>query len=316
MQPPTEASSPKYRNVEPTIFDSDMENPLDKGDFGFDPSFLGSSTPDASRQLEDLFLSPASTTRPSDSNSCLSPSDLTLNGNSKESSAVTEPTPSYRSDTQSNSPADSSHGSSADSPMGHLRNPSVHSNSEIFSPGSVGGDRFLPNGWSNAEDISAVHDDFFSQDNGASFLKGDFAVDGDIEMSNKAMASAFDFESAASSPSPLKMDTNTVAKTEPPPSQCSPAERKAAGHGSSTNGQQVRVNPNARPFLLTFTNTFDRCSTLRTPPSCFKTRCHHHTHRTKSSMPRHFGLLSRPRPSTSKKGPQPLTLYTPRCLRP
>lgn len=244
MQPPTEDSSPDFRNVEPTIFDSDMENSLEKGDFGFDASFLDSSTPDASRQLEELFLTPASTTRPSNSKSCLSPSDLTLNRDSKESTTVTEPTPFYRSDTQSNSPPDSSHASSSDSPMGHLRNASVHSNSEIFSPGSVGGDRFMPNGWSNPDDLSTVHDDFFSQDNGSSFLKGEFTVDGDIEMSNKAMASAFDFESAASSPSPLKMDTNTGANTEPPaPPQSSPTERKAPGPNSNINGQQVRAGP-------------------------------------------------------------------------
>lgn len=118
-----------------------------------------------------------------------------------------------------------------------MRNPSIHSNSEIFSPGSVGAERFLPDGWSNTDSFSATQDNFFGQDNGSSFLKNDFTVDGDIEMSNKAMASAFDFDSAASSPSPLKMDIISDNAINPTPS---PREAKTAKPNPKANGQQVK----------------------------------------------------------------------------
>ncbi|KAL1955540.1 hypothetical protein VTO42DRAFT_8419 [Malbranchea cinnamomea] len=247
MRPLSQPSSPRFQILEPTIFDSDMENAFERDHFGcLDPAVLDSSTPDASSQLEDLFLSPRSATQASESTSCLSPAKLTLNGTSRDSTSVAEP-PSYPSDTQTDSPADSSHASSADSPVGHIRNPSIHSSrSEAFSPGSVGKERFLPSGWSHTADFSATQDTFFGQDNESTFLKDDFTVDGDLEMSNKAMDSAFDFDSAASSPSPSKIESKPESQGKPPtpkPSNVTEAQEK-------TNRRQPLNNHTPSPFVF------------------------------------------------------------------
>ena len=45
-----------------------------------------------------------------------------------------------------------------------------------------------------------------------SFPMDGFSMDPDLEVSNKAMDAAFDFESAASSPSPLKTDNGSLPR--------------------------------------------------------------------------------------------------------
>lgn len=201
--------------MEPIILDNDMENGMDEREMCcFDPSVLHTSTSNPNRDFEELFLRPSSAAQMSDGVSCLSPADMMSN---KTMNAHVEPAQpgSTPSDTRSDSPGDSSHGSSADSPDGHLRNASLAStHSELFSPSSVGTERFLPAGWPNNEQLSATDGAFMGQDQGGLSLKDNIAAETDLETSNKAMASAFDFESAASSPSPLKMEL-TADKSRP-----------------------------------------------------------------------------------------------------
>ena len=196
--------------MEPIILDNDMENGMDDREMCcFDPSVLHASSSNPNRDFEELFLRPSSAAQMSDAVSCLSPADMMSN---KTLNAHVEPAQpgSTPSDTRSDSPGDSSHGSSADSPDGHLRNASLAStHSELFSPSSVGTDRYLPPGWPNTEQLSATDGAFLGQDNGGLSLKDSLATETDLETSNKAMASAFDFDSAASSPSPLKMELPT-----------------------------------------------------------------------------------------------------------
>lgn len=188
--------------MEPIILDGEMDNGMDeRGDICcFDPSVLHSSTSNPSREFEDLFLRPSSAAPMSDMMS-----SKPLNSHVDTAQPGSSP-----SDTRSDSPEDSSHGSSADSPGVHLRNASLASTqSELFSPSSVGTERYLPAGWPNAEQLSVTDGAFIGQDQGNLSLKGDLTMDTDLELSNNAMASAFDFDSAASSPSPLKLDMIT-----------------------------------------------------------------------------------------------------------
>lgn len=228
-------------NIEPTITDSKMGSSLENGYMdGFDPALLDSSAPDASRELEELFLHSAKTAP----TSCLSPAELTRNAKLNKSApdAAANPAP-YPSDTQSDSPADSSHASSADSPVRHLRNTSLNSNhSGIFSPGSADAKGFGTNGWANGGGFTANQDGYFGQNGESSFWKTDISMDGDIELSNKAMDSAFDFDSAASSPSPLKMDTAAESNGKSPTSQQSlPASTAQPRAGSNSSPSQVRL---------------------------------------------------------------------------
>jgi hypothetical protein len=215
------------------LFDTGMEDgAVDKEDAVgcFDSSLLGPSNDD---ELAEMFLN---TSQLSDSSTELSPSTLDSSNGIKRPSVVPDLRPSYPSDTQSDSPGDSSHVSSPESGVEHTRNHSIHSNaSEVFSPGSMGTERLLPNGWHATDHFSpAARKPYFGQQNASSPLfKNEFVVDPDLEMSNKAMDSAFDFESAASSPSPLKMEAAPKSKTKPGPSQQSFAHRPQARKNSA-----------------------------------------------------------------------------------
>ncbi|KAF3491929.1 ankyrin repeat protein [Arthroderma uncinatum] len=196
--------------MEPIIMDGDMDNIMDDRDtLCFDPSVLNASTPSLGRDFEDLFFRPSSAPQLSDAMSCLSPSEMP-----NKSQNDVPPAGSTPSDTRSDSPEDSSHSSSMDSPTGHLRNASLASNhSGLFSPDSAGTERYLPD-WPNTEQLSLGEGAFLGQDSGSFSVRGDSVMDHDVEFSNKAMASAFDFDSAASSPSPLKMELN-MEKSKP-----------------------------------------------------------------------------------------------------
>ncbi|KAK2750366.1 hypothetical protein FQN57_003846 [Myotisia sp. PD_48] len=199
--------------MEPIIIDNELENIMDdRENVYFDSSGLSSSNPNLSRDFEDLFFRPSNSAHIPDTFSCFSPGEMTSTKHPDSRQTDLQPSGSTPSDTRSDSPEDSSHGSSVNSPVSHLRNASLASNhSELFSPNSVGNDQFLPAGWPNAEQLSIADGSFLEQDNIPLPLKGDCPLDQDLEFSNKAMASAFDFDSAASSPSPLKMENAAMA---------------------------------------------------------------------------------------------------------
>ncbi|EAS31394.3 membrane-tethered transcription factor [Coccidioides immitis RS] len=201
MPPVNVSASPKFAGCEPFIVDSDMGSLDEEGDLRcFDPSVLEVSGPNTVHDFEDLFIRPSSSAQMSDAMSCMS--DLTSKATTHRHPPAAESRLSP-SDSRSESPGESSNGSSANSPLGHTRNLSLFSNpSEAFSPGSVGTDQFLPT-WPNSHDYSLAEESFVAQDGRSLSVKEEYATETDIEMSNKAMDSAFDFESAASSPSPL-----------------------------------------------------------------------------------------------------------------
>lgn len=228
--------------------DGDMDNIMDDRDtLCFDPSVLNASTPSLSRDFEDMFFRPSSAPQLSDAMSCLSPSEMP-----NKSQNDVPPAGSTPSDTRSDSPEDSSHSSSMDSPTGHLRNASLASNhSGLFSPDSTATERYIP-GWPNADQLSLGDEGAFLGQESGGLLTRDDSMEHDVESSNKAMASAFDFDSAASSPSPLKMELNTE-KSKPtvfkqsfrtPPSSTFTGSSSDAG-----SSQQVSILPFLNIYL-------------------------------------------------------------------
>lgn len=180
-------SAPVFSSFEPLIFD-EMEDNVDM--HCFDPVVLDSPTPNDTREIDDMFFTSSSTTTGPDSQ--ISPNKLNKGGPSSSGAFVGSR--SSPSDTRSDSPGDSSYSSSADSSRGHIQNGSLNSNNPAtFSRGGAVTGQYIPDGWPNADDFSI----------------GGFAMDTDIESSNKLMDSSFDFDSAASSPSPLKVETAT-----------------------------------------------------------------------------------------------------------
>ncbi|EEP78766.1 predicted protein [Uncinocarpus reesii 1704] len=197
-----------------------MGNPDDDDVRCFDPSVLEASASHDSHDFEDLFLRPSSAAQMSDALSCFS--DLTSKGSVNVPPAVTQATLSPPN-TRSESPEDSSNGSLANSPIGHARNTSLLSNpSEAFSPGSIGTDQFLPSTWPNSQDFTVANGSFGTQCGGSLSVKQEYITESDIEMSNKAMDSAFDFESAASSPSPLAAGASAEKRKPEQPKEALP----------------------------------------------------------------------------------------------
>ncbi|PGH17176.1 hypothetical protein AJ79_01314 [Helicocarpus griseus UAMH5409] len=252
MWPPSNPSSPVFPNLEPVIVDGDMDNPYGDSDMNcFDPAVLDSSATDGTQNFEDLLLRPSTATQASQSASCLSPARLMKAGHQPSAANFTT-THSPLSDTRSDSPEDSSHSSSADSPPGHLRNGSVNSNtSAVFSQNSRAGERFSTPGWPSLDEFTVGDSPLFGQSNGTPSLNGDYNFDTDLETSNKAMNSAFDFDSAASSPSPLKMEA------VPEPSTNTQQPKKVFRGPSNTIQQVMESNspssnfpPSTNPFYF------------------------------------------------------------------
>lgn len=220
MRTTDQPTSPSFPKFEPLILNSDMGSLGGDNDFNcFDPAVLESSASNPNHnEFEDLFFRPPSSAQMSDAMSCFSEITSKATGNDvssnvAESSALSPP------EIRSESPEDSSNGSLSNSPVGHTRNASLISNpSEVFSPGSIGGtDHFLHTSWTSPEDSSFL-DGNLGQNADFSSAKSDYVTEADIEMSNKAMDSAFDFDSAASSPSPLVAEARVDMKATHSPS--------------------------------------------------------------------------------------------------
>ncbi|KAJ5247256.1 hypothetical protein N7468_002239 [Penicillium chermesinum] len=173
---PTEApSSPAFPNLDPIIMDDEMEATFNHADMDFlDPAKLNMPSDTAGGDFDDLFARP-------------------LMG----------------ADSPAESPDNSSHSSSSESPSNHLRQASIastnsvaHSDHPFISAG------FSTEDWMHPELSSVKEESPFT-------IEPSYPMDGysmgqgpDLESSNKAMDAAFDFESAASSPSPLKVENS------------------------------------------------------------------------------------------------------------
>ncbi|EGC43438.1 ankyrin repeat protein [Histoplasma capsulatum var. duboisii H88] len=244
MWPPNNSSSPIFRHPEPLIVDGDMEHLYGDGDMKcFDPSVLQASTPHEEDGFDDIFLRPSTATQPSNSTSCLSPARLIKAGHQRSSTKFPE-TQSPLSDTRSDSPEDSTHSSQS----------------------SRAGDRFSTPAWPSLVDFTVGDSSLFGQTNDIPPFNGDYPLDTDLETSNKAMSSAFDFDSAASSPSPLKVEIapETNHKSQQP--------NNMLRGPSNTINQVIESNSPSTNFPTSASPFYFRGSSDASKPSAFRSK--------------------------------------------
>lgn len=200
------ASSPKFPALDPIIVNEGMANPYQDTDMDFlDTARLQLSSENAGQEFDHLFSRASSSRTVANSNPpCLSPSALSLKRSYQEHEALRQPKV-FASESPAESPEDSSPSSSSESPRNHLRNSSAASStSAVHSENTVMPFGYTSDDWANSDYDHVKDESLFGFDASLPNLEGPFPPVTDLESSNKAMDAAFDFESAASSPSPLK----------------------------------------------------------------------------------------------------------------
>ncbi|OJJ49868.1 hypothetical protein ASPZODRAFT_149327 [Penicilliopsis zonata CBS 506.65] len=209
MGPVETVSSPAFPVLDPIVIDDEMDNPYRDTDMDFlDPSRLQMATDAAGQEFDDLFSrAPGSRAMANGDSTSLSLAELSRKRHYQEPDSLNQPH-TVASDSSADSPGTSSHSSSSESPRNHLRHTSVAStNSAVYSDHTMIPSEFPSADWMNNGLLSMRGDPLFGLDASLPALDGGFAMDTDLESSNRAMDAAFDFESAASSPSPLKSET-------------------------------------------------------------------------------------------------------------
>lgn len=211
MGPAETAPSPAFPVLDPIIVDDEMENTYKDADMEFlDPARLQMSPGNAGQEFDDLLArATSSRTLNADSeSSCLSPSELSVNKrNYAEQERLRQPR-IMAADSPVESPDDSSRSSSSESPRNnHLRHSSVASSaSAAQSENAMMPFGYTSDDWMNPDLGSVKEESLFGLDTSSPHpVANGLPMEGDLESSNKAMDAAFDFESAASSPSLLKM---------------------------------------------------------------------------------------------------------------
>ncbi|KAF9882828.1 hypothetical protein FE257_005101 [Aspergillus nanangensis] len=208
MGPAEAVSSPAFSVLDPIVVDDQMENPYQDPNLDFlDSAALQMSSEHAGRDFDDLFARSTSSRTVTESGSvCLSPSELSVKRPYQEQDVLRQPN-LVKPDSPVESPEASSRSSSSESPRNHhLRNPSVASStSAIHSEHST----MMPFGytsedWLNQDLATVKEETLFGFDPSLPNMEATYPSETDLESSNKAMDAAFDFESAASSPSPLR----------------------------------------------------------------------------------------------------------------
>ncbi|KAJ5832646.1 hypothetical protein N7474_000957 [Penicillium riverlandense] len=250
----TEApSSPAFPSLDPIIVDDEMQSTFHDADMDFlDPAKLEMSAGNAGGDFDDLFAGiPNSHT----------------NGTAESSKAYQDQNPLRKppllsADSPAESPEDSSRSSSSESPRNHLRQASVAStNSVAHSDNPLASNGFPPEDWMHPELSSVKEEPLFGED--SSFPAGFSA---DLEFSNKAMDAAFDFESAASSPSPLKIENAPQPKGQKRPKSqvwspnSSAAQPSAEAAAASSVGHLVSLS-----FSWSNYNSFPQIPTAMSP---------------------------------------------------
>lgn len=194
MGPTEDPSSPAFPALDPIIMDDEMETTFRNVNMDFlDPTKLDMPSETAGGAFDDLF-SHVTNSRP---NAAPESSKHLQNQH-----PLRQP-PAMAADSPAESPDNSSRSSSSESPRTHLRQASIAStNSAAHSENPLSATGFPSEDWMRPDLASVKEESPF-------IIEPSYPMDGsfpDLESSNKAMDAAFDFESAASSPSPLKSD--------------------------------------------------------------------------------------------------------------
>lgn len=272
--------SPSFSALDPIIMDDDM-------DF-LDPTKLEMSTENAGGDFDDLFAR-ATTSRPNGASGPSKPY--------QDQNLLRQPT--LTADSPAESPDDSGRSSSSESPRNHLRQTSVAStNSAAHSENPLASTSYPSEDWMRPELSSVKEESPFNID--PSFpMDGGFSMDPDLEVSNKAMDAAFDFESAASSPSPLKTDNGSLPR--PPKRSKSQLWSPSSNHAGLTSIDAVPSVSHSNSsvvFRTTLTNhrctppglrssLLDSTANRHTQPQCLKIWTER-LHNGAASLLRHF----------------------------
>lgn len=199
MRPQETASSPAFPHLDPIVLDVDMNSLYHDGDMEFlNNGDYQNPSNDSGRDLDELFPPSAESRNGNGIESSASPAGFKGKKQQTQAPGSLKRPHTFALDSSSDSPGDnSSPGSSSDSPRDHGRNSSV--GSAIHSESAI---NFDADGWLNPQAFSDRQENLFGLDSMGGF-DPNFA---DIESSNRVMDSAFDFESAASSPTPFSAD--------------------------------------------------------------------------------------------------------------
>jgi hypothetical protein len=201
MRPSDAPSSPPFPVLEPIIFDAEMDNLYGDRDMEFfDPAVLDNSSPRPDHDSEDFLVATSGNRAITDSLTSISPSQLGLKQPYKEEDNARQTPNPPPPESLSDSPGNSSGSCSSSSSGNHLRHTSFNSTfSGPFGESPTLSKQYPP-GWANMDGP------LLGLDTDSNSLPRGFSIGADIESSNKAMDSAFDFEGAASSPRPLKSE--------------------------------------------------------------------------------------------------------------
>ncbi|KAJ5091695.1 hypothetical protein NUU61_006565 [Penicillium alfredii] len=239
MGPAEAPSSPVFPALDPIIMDDEMESTFRNANVDFlDPTKLDMSPENAGGAFDDLFA------RASNSRSNAESSKPYQNQN-----PLRQP-PLMTADSPAESPDNSSRSSSSESPRNHLRQASVAStNSASHSDHPLASAGFPSEDWMRPE-LSSVKEESPFTIEPSYPMHGGFSMDPDLETSNKAMDAAFDFESAASSPSPLKIENGSQPKAQKRPSSqiWSPSNTPAVPASTSATAPPSIPTPGS-PFF-------------------------------------------------------------------
>jgi hypothetical protein len=248
-------------------------NPYHDTDMDFlDSTRLQLSSEHAGQDFDDLFTraAPSRTVAESDP-PCLSPSELSLKRSYHEQDTLRHPKV-FASNSPAESLDNSSPSSSSESPRNHLRNPSVASStSAVHSENTVMPFGYTSDDWVNPDYDHVKDESLFGFDASLPNLEGPYPAETDLESSNKAMDAAFDFESAASSPSPLTAGVTPQARVQ---KGSRPRMRGAPGSAKRKSASPVRFRFPSTVFGtigLTCHSEF-----LKTPPHTLATMSRTH----------------------------------------
>ncbi|KAJ5578111.1 uncharacterized protein N7459_007075 [Penicillium hispanicum] len=196
MGPTEEPSSSTLPALDPIIMDDEIDSAFRDANMDFlDPAKLEMPSESAGGDFDDLFA------RVPNSRSNAAPDSKPY----QDQHPLRQP-PVLAAESPAESPDASSRSSSSESPRNYLRQASIAStNSATHSENPLASAGFPTEDWMRPELSSVKEESPFTIDPSYS-VNGGFSMDPDLESSNKAMDAAFDFESAASSPSPLKTE--------------------------------------------------------------------------------------------------------------
>ncbi|KAJ5166855.1 uncharacterized protein N7482_005636 [Penicillium canariense] len=264
MGPAEASSSPAFPALDPIIMDDEMESTFRNANMDFlDPAKLDMPSESAGGEFDDLFshvahscstVAPESSKRYQDQHPLRQPPVLTA-------------------DSPAESPDNSSRSSLSESPRNHLRQSSIAStNSAAHSENPLVSTGFTSEEWMRPELSSVKEESPFTIDPSYAMDGGISMAHPDLEFSNQAMDAAFDFESAASSPSPLKTENPPQLNGHKPSNSQIWSPSSASAVPASNDAQAASSVPQPgspffpfglkaqSPFGDQFTNGTDRLS--------------------------------------------------------